>query len=220
MRLARTLGTAAIAALGALALLGAGTAAGESTALCEVHEEPCAESNLITLLRVDNKEGTVVEVLSNISTVLCLDVNTHFNIIGSSLGAGIGIWALIILMQFYNCGTNSTHTNCSLTKLENPIVKLSKTALNLGELSVAAEQPGVINLQCTILGFPVNCDYSGKELTFPVEGAEHTEGAGNGRLVANKTPANEIEALDGLFCPSNAALDGELVSLDPVYITG
>jgi len=130
--------------------------------------------------------------------------------------------SLITLFKIAGCGSNAAHNNCSSIKAvgEDGLATLTKTAANLGVIKGTAAKPGSVNVQCTIIGFPVNCDYSGQNLTFPVEGSGHTAGAGNGRLTANETPVELTTTLGGFFCPSNSKLDAELISLTPIFITG
>jgi len=222
MRLARTLGTAAIAALGALALLGAGSAAAdEDTALCKVHEEPCAEANLVKLLDFHLTEGTVGELLNDTADTLCLEVLGTAHIHEPYLAEAPDPLGATVLLEFDDCGTNAAHDNCTWKVIEDPLMVILKTALNLGVLSGTSAQPGVINLQCSILGFPVNCDYSWEELQFPIEGALHQgDKTGHGMITATETPAKLTEALGGLFCPENSTLDGLLEPLEHVYIVG
>jgi len=212
-------GLAALAALASMAFLGAGTASAEGIAICEENALPCPENKLVSLIHAELEAGTVGQLLSSLATILCLNVLAEAHAEGPLLHATT--LNAIILATFTGCGSNGAHSNCTVKTLENGLAELTKTGTNLGVISgTSGEEPGVVNLQCTILGFPVNCDYSGAELAFPVEGAGHTEGAGNGRLVANKTPAKLTEALGGLFCPENSTLDAKLVASEAIYITG
>jgi len=173
----------------------------------------------VDTVHLELKEGTNWLFLSSIVTILCLEVLEELHVEEPLLDDET-LFA-VVLATFGGCGTNGAHTNCTLKTLENRLIAIEKQGGNgLAVISGTGAQPGILNLQCTIIGFPLNCDYLGQELTFPVEGAGHTEGAGNGRLIAEKTPAKITETLGGLFCPAESALDGELVSSDPVYITG
>jgi len=214
MRSTKMFSFAATVALVAMVALGASTASAGSTALCGAHEDPCLEDPLAAV-HLELAEGTIFQLLSSVSTILCLEVLATA---GATEGTTGNPLPLQMSLSFANCGSNSAHSNCTISAIEQPVVELLRTSLNLATLSGTSEQPGVVNVQCTIIGFPVDCDYSGEELTFPVEGAEHTEGAGNGRLVAEKTPAKLTEALGGFFCPENSTLDFSLEALEPTYV--
>jgi len=222
VRLMKTFGLAALAALAAMAVLGAGTAsADEDTAVCKVHEEPCAEENLVKLLDFHLTEGEIGELLNDTADILCLEVLGTAHIHEPFLAEAPDPLGAVILVEFDDCGTNAAHDNCTIKSEEDGLAELLKTALNLGVLAGTAGQPGVVNVQCTILGFPVNCDYSGEELEFPVEGALHKgDSTGHGMLTATETPAKLTEALGGFFCPENSTLDGLLEPLEHVYIVG
>jgi len=218
VRLAKTFGIVALAALTAMTVLGAGSASAESTALCSTHEEPCEVANQVEGVHLELVKGTVAQMLSGIATVLCLDVLIEGQSAEETLSDPL---ELDVLLEFNGCGSNAAHSNCSIKVLEKPGFLLLKTALNLGELGGYSAQPGVVNVQCTIIGFQVNCDLNAEELGFPVEGAGHTEGAGNGMIVAHEVPTGAAEPLGGLefACSESSEMDLLLEALDPIYVT-
>jgi len=215
-------GLAAIAAVAAMGFVGGGTASAEGIAICKKNELPCPIAGLVSLVHATLQAGTVGQLLSNLATILCLEVLAEAHIEGAVL-VSPGSLNAIILATFNKCGSNVAHDNCSSIQTvgENGLVTLTKTADNLGTTSGTAAKPGSVNVQCVIFGLTVNCDYSGERLSFPIEGSGHTAGAGNGRLTANKTPVGVLGLpLTGLFCPEKSTLDAELISLSPIFITG
>jgi len=213
-------GLAAIAAVAAMAFVGAGTASAEGIAICKKNELPCPVAEQVSLIHATLEAGTVGSLLTSVSTILCLEVLAEGHVEGALLQATT--LNAIILVTFNKCGPNIAHNLCSAIKTVGPdgLATLTKTAANLGSIKGTIGAPGTVNVRCTIIGFPINCDYSGANLTFPVEGAGHTAGAGNGRLTANNTPAELTETLNGEFCPEKSKLDAKLISLSAIFITG
>jgi len=214
-------GLAAIAAVAAMAFVGASGASAEGIAICKKNELPCPVAEQVSLIHATLATGTVGKLLSSVATILCLEVLVEGHVEGALL-VNPGPLSAIILATFGKCGSNAAHSNCTsiATTGADGLANLTKNAANLGTIKGTVGAPGSVKVQCTLIGFPVNCDYSGANLTFPVEGAGHTAGAGNGRLTATETPATLTETLGGLFCPENSKLDAELISLNAIFITG
>jgi hypothetical protein len=213
MSLIKSIGLAALAALAVMTFVGVTPASAGSTALCAAHEDPCLKNSLrsVHLANV----GTLPQLLSSLATILCLNVLAVAEADKGSTGTPLHLQTTL---SFTGCGTNAAHTDCTVTVLEQPAQNLLKTALNKGTLSPDPAQPGLVNLNCMI-GFNVNCDYSGSELSFPVEGAAGG-GVGNGMITAATMPAKISKALGGVkfLCPSNSTLDFLLEPLEPIYI--
>ncbi len=208
MRLIKTFGLAAIAAVAAMAFVGASSAmATGHTALCKTHEDPCAEANLVKNIHM--QAGTTI-LKTSLATVLCLKSSAvaHAEHGGLSLllviehPSGEKLTIIdplgfqVLTLTWENCGTNAAHNNCTVTNLKLPLIDLLKTALNLGTATVLGAE---VLVNCVGI---LHCVYGGKEITgFNVEGALHTAGAGHGMFTANEL---SVPNVGGLLCPSTS----------------
>jgi hypothetical protein len=219
MRPIKIFGLVAITVLAAMALIGAGSASAMSTSLCKIHEDPCAAPNQLSEIHLTNVGPELPKLLTDFGTFLCLNMLLLWKVEVTTLSTDSPL-RLATELKLTGCGSNAAHDNCTETVIEQPLFLLLKTALNLGKLSTNPAAPGVVNLNCTI-GFNINCDYTGSELTLPFEGSGHTLGAGNGMVTANKVSEKLTKTLGGVkfLCPSNTTRDFLLEPLSSVYIT-
>jgi len=190
MRLTKMFGLAAVAAVAAIAFVGASSAMATETAICKVHTSlVCPEGQEVESIKF--VAGTTI-LKTSIATVLCLHSKAKAVVEGELLTAPLKV--LLEELDFLDCGTNSTHTNCTVTTEQLPLLEVLKTALNLGAATVNPELPAKVHVEC---GELINCTYSG-----PVEGKSfHVEGANetiNGMLTANEL---EVEKVGGILCP-------------------
>jgi len=215
-------GLAAIAAVAAMAFVGAGTASAEGIAICKKNELPCPVAEQVSLIHATLEAGTVGRLLTSLSTILCLEVLAEAHVEGALLQATT--LNAIILVTFGKCGSNAAHSNCAsiATTGADGLANLTKNAANLGTIKGTLGAPGSVKVQCTLIGFPLDCDYGGGSLTLPVEGAGHAAGAGNGRFTANESQLELTATLGGIFCPPTevSKLDAKLISLNTIFITG
>jgi hypothetical protein len=201
------LGLAAIAALASMAFV-ASASAETNTQLCKVHTSlVCAEGQAATSVHQVLATGTVGKLLSSLATVLCLNVLATATPLG--LAEAPTPQSVHATTEYTGCGTNSTHTNCTVTVNEQPLFNLLKTGLDLGSLTATN---GLTHLVCTEVGFfkvKVDCVYDSTGILFKV-GAQH--------LTAEKTPVKFVEG--SFFCPENSTLDGLLENLaeTPAYV--
>lgn len=203
-------GLAALAAVAAMAFVGASSAsASNNTALCSANENPCSEANQLKSLHMALTPSTVGKLLNSTANVLCLTVLAN----GTVLGLGTAPNGQQIHVTEFNingCGTDSGHNNCTVTATELPLLDLLNEGGNVGVLSALS---GKTNIKCTIFGFiKIDCTYDGSGLEFEVEG-----GATGGMLTAEKSPASLIAG--GGLCPEESFLDGLLQALGAAYIT-
>jgi hypothetical protein len=200
MRLSKAFGLVAVAALASMAFLGASAASAETnTVLCLQHtslECPQAQQLTNSLVHGVQAEGTVGKLLSSLATVLCLN--------------GLGLGTVLELAEaperllihgvegvLTGCGTNATHTNCTVEEEELSLGLLLKTGLDEG---VVQAMGGVAHLVCVEVGIfkvKIDCKYSGDGLEFSV---------GGGHGTASETPVKIIEG--SFFCPEKSKLDG------------
>lgn len=202
MKQLRALGFVALAALMAIAVVGATSAMAESTALCTVDpgegaQEACPAEHLFSHLHAATEAGNKAVFLSSVLNVECdllyLGNVTSANNLGSPLVIS-GNFA------YSNCTTGcevaetSTHSQLKLLKLGHETADLS--------LEWNAK------VHCDTF---INCTYSGTGL----------KGIAKGALLPFKEEEFEKQKMSGsgFFCPSETVLDFLIISLEPVYIT-
>jgi hypothetical protein len=189
----RVLGLATAACLVAMALVGASPASAENTALCTVHEEPCATANMIVTLQAVAKDPKFLFKFMGAATVVLCE-KSSFTVLLSTLGAPqVGT---ITEFKWENCETGGTP--CELTMVTEGTFDILKTALNLAVMKSLGNE---VNINCVEAG--ITCTFGG-EPVLNVEGAGHTAGAGHGMFTANKL---SLKRTAGPLCEANGALD-------------
>jgi len=204
------LGLAAIAALAAMAVVGASTAAAEEvekpTVLCNVHTElVCPEGHKVELQNVHLAllGGGVGQLLSSLLNVLCLNVLATVTPLDlaelQTRGPQWGAQPIHSLHSEYTgCGAEGIHTNCTVTVLEEPLFDLLKTGLDQGS---ATALNGKTEIECknvTFLKITIKCKYNTTGLLLS---------AGSNHLTANETVVTKES---GTLCPSESKVDGLL----------
>jgi hypothetical protein len=190
----KMLGLAAIAALMAMAFVGASSAmATDATALCTADESPCADANLATHVH-ETTNGTKATLLSSTLNVECEvlflgDVQNDATT-GKKLAENT---PLIIKGNFTYSSCNS---GCTVSEENGPVtIKVLHTGAE--ESEVTGE--GLVHVNCS--GF-INCRYTGTGL----------KGLGLGPLLAGgngsvSLSGQETTKESGSLCPSKAFLD-------------
>lgn len=211
VRLIKMFGLAAVAAVAAMAFIGASSASATSTALCKVHQEPCAEANLVKSIHMVANDP-ILE--TSIATVLCAS-----SLAVASVGAlAAPQKATVTTLTWTACKTVGSATeNCTVTNLKLPVFDVLKTALNLG--TAVALNPEVL-VKCTnipIFG-ELHCVYGGPAVEgFSVEGALHLAGTGHGMFTATKLTVPKVK---GFFCPETSKWTALYEPLEHIYIVG
>jgi len=196
-------GLAAVAAVAAMAFVGASSAMAEvATTLCEEESEglTCPTEKQAKSFTMLAKTTTLLASVE----VLCLHSSAKGTVEGETLtSAGTPLAVQLSELQFKECGrvSSGSHSDCTVTVLKQPLLKVLKTAANLGTAAVNPEAPAEINVKC---GFFINCTYSETTKPFTVESAGHTEGAGLGMFTAEKL---EVAKGKGFLCPETATWD-------------
>jgi hypothetical protein len=211
MKYIKTLGLTVVAAVAAMAIMGAGTAmATGPTALCKEHKDPCPEAQLYgvgTLI-----EGLAVDpvLLGNFfgftGTVLCEHSVVSGKIEEKALNTPLKV-KLEKITFTGNC-KSTFGGSCTVTTVKLGLVDLLRTALNLGTATSLGNE---IKVVCG--GFPsIECTFGGTpEL--------HAEGSPVKHLTAN---AAVLSAVSGSACPTSPRWDALYKIIQPsgnVYIT-
>jgi hypothetical protein len=186
MRLIKTLGLAIIAAVAAMAFIGAPSASAEATALCKANELACSEKNTFpagTTILLSLIEGLVETELGNIECEVAHAEGKTLNKLGSPLE---------IKME------SATHEGCgpcSVTVSTFGTLLLLKTAANLGEIVAHGM---LAKLNC---GGVLNCNF--------VSGLPklHAKGLSEG-MAAMATGTNvELKSEGGFLCPKKTTVN-------------
>jgi len=194
-------GLAAIAAVAAMAFVGASSAtASGSTLLCE--------GNTVAL------DGTGAPACNSPAELHFVSVgkgtllNKVLNVQCESLIKAVRTSAALANPVHFS-GTLS-YSNCTGGCLVKVITQGTILALKTGTELVNVTASGfVVNVNC--FGF-INCDYNATNLT------GHGLGGGVAHVTYNENAVNIQEALSGFGCPETAKLDALFVSLNPLFI--
>jgi hypothetical protein len=195
------LGLAAVAALMAMAFVGASSAMAESTALCKLDavpltEEKCPANELINHVHERNLPNNPGLLLSSVANILCevvlfLGDVTSANLLGNPL-------EILGHFTYTDCMTEGG-TACTVTELStHTILKVLKLGHELAD--VTAGLGGEVNAHC---GFFINCTYNGEGLV----------GHALGPLLASETNGEvrveeqTTHKTGGSLCPETAKLD-------------
>jgi hypothetical protein len=198
-------GLAAVAAVAAMAFVGATSASATSTQLCTEHNVgsglACAGGKEVLKVHQVLPAGAVGKLLAAIN-VLCLGFLVEADVTNAAGVAGALVTTgpqkiTSITQTFTGCGTGALHNNCEVSTVQQPVFNLLKSGLDAGVLSAVS---GQVRLVCPNLG--LNCLYD-------VEGMEFS--AGGGHLTAEETPVTELGGK--FFCPDEGKLDALVESL-------
>jgi hypothetical protein len=202
MKPIKMLGLAALAALMAMAFVGASSAMAESTSLCKTEESPCTGSNIITHVHEVTASGAKAKILPlDKSTIECAVL-----FLGDTRTSGLG-------NPLYIDGS-FTYTNCtffcSITEQNGPAsLAVLKTGSELAEVAYSF----LIHVNC--FGIVV-CTYVGTGL----------EGHGLGALTSTPNGAVSLSGQELVVdpetsdpeCPDDAFLDITTKPLIATYI--
>jgi hypothetical protein len=228
-----TFALVAIAAVAAMALLGASSAmANFPTTLCN-EESASLECPPEKQIELETFAAGVTTLATSLATILCLHsvakAEVELEATGGALLTEAGTPLPVLLepktsenpqggLTFEECGTASggeAHNSCTVTVEQLPLLQILKTAVDLGTLKFNPALSAKIHLVC---GSTINCEFSepkeGKALT--VESAGHTIGSGNGMLTANELEVQKLAG--GLFCPKVSKWTALYEPLTPVWL--
>lgn len=198
--------------LGLLALMITTSSAAGATALCADVSNPC--ENPITSLHVILTAGTVgvLHGLSPLVNVLCLNALAD----GEVLGLGTPQEVHLSALNFTNCGTNATHSNCEIISLELRIlVDILSAGGGIGS-ATGLNGETLVNCSIPLIG-KIDCVYEGQaQLGYSVKSAGGTDG--HGMLNAENTPL--LKSTGSGFCSAESTItSGLLEPLTDTYIS-
>lgn len=201
MKLIRTFGLAVMAAVAAMAFLGASSAMAEPTQLCASHpaaDESCSNpATSVHFVSVDHDgDGDKhALLLTNV-----LDVECESLVSGTVLGLASPQVAHAEVV-YSNClGI------CDVNTEENGLISGLKEGFELASLTATGYKVHVV------CGIVINCTYTAQGLVGHGEGP--LLAGGNGRV----TYEEDVVKGTGIACPSVAELDAVFESLTPVYV--
>jgi hypothetical protein len=186
-------GLAALAALMAMAFVGASSAMAENTQLCTADENPCAHA--VTSVHETGK----IELLTS-------PLNVECDVLFASTSVGAEGAPQIIKGHFTY--SNCNPINCSVTEVSK-IAKLE--VLRLGHETADITYNFEIHVECS--GF-FNCTYDGENLKATAKGALLSTQA-NGEVTIS---GEETHRVSGIFCSEKAFLDLTTTGLTKTYI--
>ena len=180
-------GLAAIAALMAMALVGASSAMAGSTTLCKKDATPCPTKEIVSSIH-----EVSVGKAKLLSTFLTVECDVLFS--GTSLGTASPI-VIHGNFTYTNCGS------CTVTETSTSVlIKVLRTSHETAEVTGEGE----VFVDCG--GSSLECEYDGENL----------KGTGKGPLLSAQSPDNGEVSLQGqevhktgggFFCPATSKLD-------------
>lgn len=196
-------GLAALAAVAAMAFVGASSAMAGTSAICETNEEPCQAANLVTHVHFVDPAA---KLLTTPITVTC---NALF--LGDALGLVSGGPA-VVHGSFTYTGCNST---CTATDLKGGLLLVLRTAAGLAEVTGDGFEVAV---KCAGL---IECEYDGQGLVGHGLSANLADvgGTAGSVIVNNQTVHPTGNKLTNIICPDPAKLDANFVSLEDIFIS-
>jgi hypothetical protein len=205
----KMLGLAALAALMAMAFVGASSAMAEATELCGLDPgtgstESCGGyQEAITHVHETTETGQPGLLLSSVVEIKCTVLFLGDTVAGTSAPQEIKG-----KFTYSGCETASG-SSCTVTETSaESTIKVLKTAHELGE----ATGSGEVNAHC---GFFINCTYNGEGLNGHALGPLLSTST-NGQVRIEEQTTHKVS---GSLCPETAKLDLLTTPLEPVYLT-
>jgi hypothetical protein len=217
----KMLGLSMVAAIAAMAFVGASSASASGfTALCFANELPCASANLVPSDTTIVGKATNPVLLTNISNVTCETSEvTLLTLEALSAESGKRLDGDITGLSFNKC-KNSLGQECVVTPNATPYLALL--------LHTAGTMSGTLSVEKSTGGAPgatVSCPGLKCEFTLPttseltVDGATETAAA---QVLASNTVLNFATKGGFLECPKEAKWDANYVQTSPakkIYVS-
>jgi hypothetical protein len=210
----KMLGLAALAALMAMAFVGASSAMAESTELCGSDPgtgstEACGKGGAqeaVTHVHETTLSGAPESLLSSNVEILC-DVL----FLGDTVGSTSNPVEILGNFTYSNCMTAS-NGSCTITEVSSDfklnVLKLGHELADVSPVGVG----GQLNLHC---GFLINCTYDGEGLTAHALGPLLSGTETNGQTRIEEQTTHRVSGV----CPETAKLDLLTTPLEATYLT-
>jgi hypothetical protein len=205
----KLIGFAALAALMAMAFVGASSAMAENTALCKADEEPCLTGNQISHVHDATLAGAFATLLSSAGNITCSAL--FLGDVLSTLSAPI-----VIHGHFTYGGTEACVRHKIFGGTEScTVIEVSTdwliSVLRLGHETADVTGNGEFNMHC---GSIINCTYDGENLLGTAKGPLLASTLFGEVTVSEKT----LHSTGGAFCPETGKLDIRMTPLEHTYI--
>jgi hypothetical protein len=199
---------AALAALMAMAFVGASSAMAESTALCNIDPgsgsaEVCPAGHLVTHIHEVTEAGNPDLLLSSVVTIKCKAL-----FLGDASNSLANPLVITGHFTYSGCETASG-SSCTFTETST---SSTTNVLKLGHELADASYVYEFNWHC---GFFINCTYSGEGLLGHALGPLLSTAA-NGEVRIEEQTTHKT---GGSLCPEIAKLDQLTTPLEKTYIT-
>ena len=189
-----------LAALMAMALVGASSAMAGSTSLCKADEGTCSAGNQIS--HVHETSVTKATLLG------AVEVKCDVLFLGDTVGGTLNSLLAISGKFTY---TNCVRENGKACEVNETSASSSISALRTGSELSTVTGNGEVNVHCGIF---INCTYDGENLSGHGLGAL-TSTATNGEVRLEKQETHRVSG----FCPETAELDILTTPLEKTYIS-
>jgi hypothetical protein len=234
MKSIKLIGLTALAALMAMAFVGASSAMAENTALCKADEEPCLFSNQISHVHEVTLAGAPATLLSSAGNVTCsalflgdvLATVTH-KVIKEGKEEVVALSYLgtekekvqhpiVIHGHFAYGGTEACVRHkifggtepCEVTEVSpDSLIEVLKLSHETADITGSGE----VNVHC---GSVINCTYNGENLLGTAKGPLLASTLFGEVTVSEKT----THSTGGAFCPETGKLDIRTTPLEHTYI--
>src|SRR4051794_37824167 len=209
MKQFKMLGLAAIAALGLMVMVGAGTAS--ATELCSTNTSPCTGTVYTsgTTVSAQLKAGTTAVLTNPISDVICTKSTTTGKTTSNGGGKGVPVTGKIESLEFTGCQTRSG-VACTVKTLNIPY-SASITATGSGNGTLTVTSGGTGNPGATVVcATLINCTFSTASASLGVTGGNPAFAKANAIAL---TPSGGI-------CPLESHWDAEyeVTAPKPLFI--
>jgi hypothetical protein len=198
----KMLGLAVLAALMAMAFVGASSAMAEKTTLCKADETPCKTAEVISHVHEATEAGNPGLLLSSVVEIKCTVL-----FLGDTVAETSAPLEIKGKFSYSGCQTASG-SSCTVTEVSTEsTIKVLRTAHELGEVTGSGE----VNAHC---GFFINCTYNGEGLNGHALGPLLSTPA-NGQVRIEEQTTHKVS---GSLCPETAKLDLLTTPLSATYI--